>query len=95
LNGYTIPSEAEAVDVKSAALGMIKIFQTKSYQLPSTNAIRAFKSLVTHLESHYRKQSVFEKCHVIRSLVNFDCMNVSGNINLDSIDLQVLFANTS
>jgi tuberous sclerosis 2 len=69
-NGYNIPSEAEAVDVKSAAVGMIKIFQAKSYQLPSTHAIRAFKSLVTHLESHYRKPTVFEKCHVVRSLVN-------------------------
>ncbi|XP_065337125.1 tuberin [Cloeon dipterum] len=67
-----IVNEADVLDVKSAALGMIKIFHSKAYQLPSTHAIRAYKALVTHLENHYKKPAVFESCNAIRFLI-FKC----------------------
>ncbi|KAF4522184.1 hypothetical protein B566_EDAN007331 [Ephemera danica] len=72
LEGSVVMSEAEALDVKSAALGLIKIFQSKTYQLPSSHAIRAYRALVSHLEAHYHQPKVFEKCNATRFLI-FKC----------------------
>ncbi|XP_059490501.1 tuberin isoform X2 [Neocloeon triangulifer] len=71
-NSFIITNEADMIDVKSAALGMIKIFQSKAYQLPSSHAIRAYKSLVNHLECHYKRPAVFDNCSTIRFLI-FKC----------------------
>jgi tuberous sclerosis protein 2 len=60
----------EVADVKTAITGLVKIFTTKMYQLPSGHSVKAYKLLVNHLEAHYQKPAVFEMTSSIRYMVS-------------------------
>ncbi|XP_025075261.1 tuberin [Pogonomyrmex barbatus] len=64
-----ISMDADIKDVKTAVVGIIKIFTSKIYRLPSSHAICAYKILVNHLEQHYRDPSVFHDVSTTRYLV--------------------------
>ncbi|XP_020281635.1 tuberin [Pseudomyrmex gracilis] len=55
----SVTVDADIKDVKTAVVGVIKIFSSKIYRLPSSHAICAYKVLVNHLEQHYKDPSVF------------------------------------
>lgn len=78
----TIVNEVEVLDVKTVVTGLIKIFKEKLYQLPSSHAIKAYRLLVNHLESHYQKPVVFENTSSIRYMVSM--ITVEPCINLFS-----------
>lgn len=61
--------DADIKDVKTAVVGVIKIFISKIYRLPSSHAICAYKILVNHLEQHYKDPSVFHDVSTTRYLV--------------------------
>jgi tuberous sclerosis protein 2 len=61
--------DADIKDVKTAIVGVIKIFTSKIYRLPSSHAICAYKVLVNHLEQHYKDPSVFRDISTTRYLV--------------------------
>jgi len=61
--------DADIKDVKTAVVGIIKIFTSKIYRLPSSHAICAYKILVNHLEQHYKDPSVFHDVSTTRYLV--------------------------
>ncbi|KOC65846.1 Tuberin [Habropoda laboriosa] len=67
-----VTKDADIKDVKTAAVGVIKILIAKIYYLPSSHAIRAYKVLVNHLEQHYKEPSVFHDVSTIRYLI-FEC----------------------
>ncbi|KAH0546382.1 tuberin [Cotesia glomerata] len=67
-----VVSENDIKDVKTAVIGVIEIFTTKIYRLPSSYAIRAYKILVNHLEQHYKDTQVFHEVSTIRYLI-FEC----------------------
>jgi len=73
VDAVTIMNEVEVLDVKTVVTGLIKIFKEKLYQLPSSHAIKAYRLLVSHLESHYQKPVVFENTSSIRYLVSVRC----------------------
>lgn len=59
-------TEAEAADVKTVVTGVIKMFTSYIYVLPSVHAVKAYKMLVTYIERHYAKPIVFEQVTIIR-----------------------------
>jgi tuberous sclerosis protein 2 len=61
--------DADIKDVKTAVVGIIKIFTSKLYRLPSSHAICAYKVLVNHLEQHYKDSSIFHDVSTPRNLV--------------------------
>ncbi|XP_039314152.1 tuberin isoform X4 [Solenopsis invicta] len=67
-----ISIEADIKDVKTAIVGIIKIFISKIYRLPSSHAICAYKILVNHLEQHYKDPSIFRDVSTTRYLI-FEC----------------------
>ncbi|KMQ95864.1 tuberin-like isoform x1 protein [Lasius niger] len=67
-----ISMDADIKDVKTAVVGVIKIFTSKIYRLPSSHAIYAYKVLVNHLEQHYKEPSVFHDVSTTRYLI-FEC----------------------
>nr|CAD7432433.1 unnamed protein product [Timema monikensis] len=67
-----ITSEQDVADVKTVVVGLINIFTSKLFQLPSSHAIKAYKLLVGHLEAHYLKPAVFELVSSTRYLI-FEC----------------------
>ncbi|KAM0730676.1 Tuberin [Formica fusca] len=67
-----ISMDADIKDVKTAVVGIIKIFTSKIYRLPSSHAIYAYKVLVNHLEQHYKEPSVFHDVSTTRYLI-FEC----------------------
>lgn len=67
----SISVDADIKDVKTAIVGVIKIFTSKIYRLPSSHAICAYKVLVNHLEQHYKDPSVFYDVSTTRYLVIF------------------------
>ncbi|KYM81590.1 Tuberin [Atta colombica] len=67
-----ISMDADIKDVKTAVVGVIKIFTSKIYRLPSSHAICAYKILVNHLEQHYKDPSVFHDVSTTRYLI-FEC----------------------
>ncbi|PSN43169.1 hypothetical protein C0J52_09893 [Blattella germanica] len=73
IDASIITNEVEILDVKTVVMGLINIFSVKLYQLPSSHAIKAYRLLVTHLESHYQKPVVFENTSSIRYMI-FDCL---------------------
>ncbi|CAG2062303.1 unnamed protein product, partial [Timema podura] len=64
--------EKDVADVKTVVVGLINIFTSKLFQLPSSHAIKAYKLLVGHLEAHYLKPAVFELVSSTRYLI-FEC----------------------
>lgn len=64
-----INSDNDVIDVHTVVMGLIRILKVKIYQLPSSHAIRTYKLLVGHLESHYFRPSVFENASSIRYMV--------------------------
>ncbi|XP_008551643.1 tuberin [Microplitis demolitor] len=67
-----VVSDNDIKDVKTAVSGVIDIFTTKIYRLPSSHAIRAYKILVNHLEQHYKEPQIFNDFSTIRYLI-FEC----------------------
>ncbi|EFN68657.1 Tuberin [Camponotus floridanus] len=67
-----VSMDADIKDVKTAVVGVIKIFTSKIYRLPSSHAIYAYKILVNHLEQHYKEPSVFHDVSTTRYLI-FEC----------------------
>ncbi|XP_077266415.1 TSC complex subunit tuberin isoform X2 [Temnothorax americanus] len=67
-----ISMDADIKDVKTAVVGVIKIFTSKIYRLPSSHAICAYKILVNHLEQHYKDPSIFHDVSTTRYLI-FEC----------------------
>ena len=72
-------TEAEAADVKTVVSGVIKMFTSYIYVLPSAHAVKAYKMLVTYIERHYGKPVVFEQVTIIRYMVSckyftFNCI---------------------
>uniref|UniRef100_A0A2K6FQJ0 Tuberin n=1 Tax=Propithecus coquereli TaxID=379532 RepID=A0A2K6FQJ0_PROCO len=45
---------ASLEDVKTAVLGLLVILQTKLYTLPASHAVRVYKTLVSHVQQHYK-----------------------------------------
>ncbi|KAJ4432765.1 hypothetical protein ANN_21404 [Periplaneta americana] len=72
-NPAAILNEMDVLDVKTVVMGLIKIFSVKLYQLPSSHAIKAYRLLVSHLESHYLKPVVFDNTSNIRYMI-FECL---------------------
>ncbi|KAK0095925.1 hypothetical protein PV326_007052 [Microctonus aethiopoides] len=72
MSDISITADADIKDVKTAIVGVIKIFTTKLYHLPSSHAIRAYKLLVNHLEQHYKEPQIFHEVSTIRYLI-FEC----------------------
>ena len=64
-----IAMDADIKDVKTAVVGVIKIFTSKIYRLPSSHALCAYKVLVNHLEQHYKDPSIFHNVSTPRNLV--------------------------
>lgn len=64
-------SDAELNDTCTVAKGVVHIFVAKIYQLPSAHAIRAYKILVNHIDTHYRHQTVLDYHRSVRSVVSF------------------------
>ncbi|XP_074027565.1 TSC complex subunit tuberin isoform X2 [Leptinotarsa decemlineata] len=65
-------TEIEHYDIQCLVEGLIKVFIYKIHKLPSIQAIKIYKMLVTFLECHYKQPKVFENCPVIRRMI-FDC----------------------
>nr|CAH7730250.1 unnamed protein product [Callosobruchus chinensis] len=64
--------EAELYDVNCVVVGLIKVFTYKIYKLPSSHAVKIYKTLVSFLEQHYRKPKLFENSPNIRRKI-FEC----------------------
>lgn len=62
-------TETDAQDVKTAVDGVIKIFTSTMFTVPSVHPVRAYCMLVTHLEQHYAKPAVFDNVTSIRLMV--------------------------
>jgi tuberous sclerosis protein 2 len=73
VDATTVVNEVEVLDVKTVVTGLIRVFKEKLYQLPSSHAIKAYRLLVNHLESHYQKPAVFENTSSIRYAVSMSC----------------------
>ncbi|EZA47091.1 Tuberin [Ooceraea biroi] len=71
--------DADIKDVKTAVVGIIKIFTSKMYRLPSTHAICAYKILVNHLEQHYKDPSVFHDVSTTRYLIFESFLKIRAN----------------
>lgn len=65
-----LTSENDILDIKAIVSGLIKIFTVKIHQLPSAHAIKTFKILMSHLESHYRNPTVLDFNHSIHYAVS-------------------------
>lgn len=74
--------DADIKDVKTAVVGVIKIFTSKIYRLPSSHAIYAYKVLVNHLEQHYKEPSVFHDVSTTRYLVIILLLKIKAIINI-------------
>ncbi|XP_054271198.1 tuberin isoform X2 [Macrosteles quadrilineatus] len=62
-------TEAEAVDVKTAVDGVIKIFTSAMFTVPSAHAVRAYRMLVSYIELHYNKPVLFDNVTSIRLMI--------------------------
>ncbi|XP_076040511.1 TSC complex subunit tuberin isoform X2 [Oratosquilla oratoria] len=58
--------QSEALDIIAAVAGLIRIFKLKLHVLPSTQAIQAYKILLSCLDHHYENIPVLEKVNRIR-----------------------------
>lgn len=63
-------TEADAVDVKTTVDGLVRIFTTTMYMMPSAHAVRTFRLLVSYLEMHYAKPLIFDNVSSIRLMVS-------------------------
>lgn len=72
-----IYSESEVDDILRAVEGIVRLFKRKIYQLPSSIAVSAYKSLVKHLSNHYKKPAVLDSCFRIRYKVRI-IFRISG-----------------
>lgn len=76
-----IPSEEELGDVVKCTSGLIRLFTVKMYQLPSSQVVQIYKTLVRHANLHYEKPIYFEFAFSTKLAV-FDFIL---NITADSI----------
>lgn len=69
LNDGTNNTEKDYADIKCVIDGLIKIFTTIIYKLPSSHAVKIYEMLVRFLELHYDKPKLFENCNSIRKMI--------------------------
>ncbi|XP_032669228.1 tuberin [Odontomachus brunneus] len=74
-----VSTDTDIKDVKTAVVGIIRIFTSKIYRLPSSHAICAYKILVNHLEHHYKEPSVFHDVSTTRYLIFESFLKVRAN----------------
>ncbi|EZA62622.1 Tuberin, partial [Ooceraea biroi] len=74
-----VSMDADIKDVKTAVVGIIKIFTSKMYRLPSTHAICAYKILANHLEQHYKDPSVFHDVSTTHYLIFASFLKIRAN----------------
>lgn len=64
--GYVIANKEEGADIIRVTEGLIDIFKTKLYKLPSSNAIHVFNILISHLERYYKQPNPFYNLTIVR-----------------------------
>ncbi|XP_064629998.1 tuberin-like isoform X3 [Lineus longissimus] len=71
---YThIAVDEDFCDIKTAALGLVDMFKTKLFQLPSTHASKIYELLLNILRTHYREKYMSKTACSIREAV-FRCL---------------------
>uniref|UniRef100_A0A8D8YNL1 Tuberin n=5 Tax=Cacopsylla melanoneura TaxID=428564 RepID=A0A8D8YNL1_9HEMI len=79
-----VANDTDVQDVKVIVEGLVSLFSTNMYIMPSINVINAFSILAAHLEMHYKKPHVMESMASIRRKI-FDCflrIRVNGSYNV-------------
>ncbi|XP_013385066.2 tuberin [Lingula anatina] len=59
-------------DIKTAVFGLVDIFKTKMFSLPSSHAVKAYELLISHLQDHYSQNFNTESSTAIRLMI-FQC----------------------
>ncbi|KAJ9583770.1 hypothetical protein L9F63_021894, partial [Diploptera punctata] len=79
VDAVIVTNEMDVLDVKTVVVGLINIFSMKLYQLPSSHAVKSYRLLVSHLESHYLKPVVFETTSSIRYVIFDFLLKIRAN----------------
>ncbi|XP_066292479.1 tuberin-like isoform X2 [Branchiostoma lanceolatum] len=65
--------DSQLADIQTAVHGLIELFQTKLYKLPSTHACQVYDMLIGHVQSHYQHHYTANTACQIRLEV-FTCL---------------------
>lgn len=65
----SLPPDTDASDVQACLRGLVRLFHRKLFVSPGSLAVRAYLTLLKHLELHYKRPAVFEHLPDVRKQI--------------------------